>query len=201
MTDCFALLDEPRRPWLDSEALKQKFLALSAAVHPDRVHHLGEAERRAANHRYTELNAAYQRLREPRDRLRHLLELEGGNSTHDLTRVPSDIAETFFEIGQTCREADAHLAELAKASSPLLRAQLFARGQDCTEKLLGLQLAVNRRLQELDEELKALDAQWPTAPPVSSAILDQLDDLFRRISFCTRWTTQLQERIVRFAQF
>ena len=38
MTDAFALLSEPRRPWLDAEALKARFLPLSAAVHPDRVH-------------------------------------------------------------------------------------------------------------------------------------------------------------------
>ena len=35
MTDYFNLLSEPRRPWLNPEALKQKFLNLSAEVHPD----------------------------------------------------------------------------------------------------------------------------------------------------------------------
>jgi hypothetical protein len=38
MTDCFDLLGEPRRPWLDAEALKSRFLLLSAEAHPDRVH-------------------------------------------------------------------------------------------------------------------------------------------------------------------
>src|SRR5215472_9636832 len=76
MVDYFALLDEPRRPWLDAEPLKEKFLALSATVHPDRVHNLSETERAAAQERYTELNAAYQCLREPKERLHHLLELE-----------------------------------------------------------------------------------------------------------------------------
>lgn len=199
MTDCFALLDEPRRPWLDPESLKQKFLALSSAVHPDRVHHLGESERSAAHQRYTELNAAYQRLREPRDRLRHLLDLEGGSTAHEQTRVPSDIAEIFFEIGQACRDADAHLTQQAKAGSPLLKAQLFARGQECAEKLFGLQQTVNARVQKMHEDLKALDARWPAAPPVPPALLDQLDDLYRRISFCTRWSAQMQERIVRLA--
>ena len=75
MTDYFAFFNEPRRPWLDAESLKQKFLALSATVHPDRVHNLGEVERAAAQERYTELNTAYNWLREPKERLQHLLQL------------------------------------------------------------------------------------------------------------------------------
>lgn len=78
MTDAFALLSESRRPWLDADALKSRFLPLSAEVHPDRVHSASEAEKAAANTRYAELNAAYNTLREPRDRLLHLLELEAG---------------------------------------------------------------------------------------------------------------------------
>jgi TPR repeat protein len=38
MNYAFALLSEPRRPWLDAEPLKQRFLARSNEVHPDRVH-------------------------------------------------------------------------------------------------------------------------------------------------------------------
>ena len=34
MTDAFALLAEPRRLWLDADALKARFLPLSTAVHP-----------------------------------------------------------------------------------------------------------------------------------------------------------------------
>ena len=43
MTDHFATLGEPRRPWLDAEALKEKFHRLSGTVHPDRVHGADEA--------------------------------------------------------------------------------------------------------------------------------------------------------------
>ena len=57
MIDCFALLNEARRPWIDPELLKQKFLTLSAEAHPDRVHNASEPEKRAAQQRYTELNA------------------------------------------------------------------------------------------------------------------------------------------------
>ena len=48
MSDDFALLDEPRRPWIDAELLKSKFLRLSTAVHPDRFHAATEDEKRAA---------------------------------------------------------------------------------------------------------------------------------------------------------
>src|SRR5438128_12515999 len=78
MIDYFALFNEPRRPWLDGELLKAKFLQLSAEVHPDRVHGASAADKQRAHERSAELNAAYNCLREPKSRLQHLLELETG---------------------------------------------------------------------------------------------------------------------------
>ena len=57
MPDYFALLNKPRRPWLDADLLKQKFLALASDLHPDRVHNASEAEKSEATKRYAELNA------------------------------------------------------------------------------------------------------------------------------------------------
>src|SRR5580704_17653109 len=107
MTDYFKLLEQPRRPWLDVDALKQTFLARSSQIHPDRVHNAPEAERQAAGERYAKLNTAYQCLREPKARLRHLLELESGARSADIQQVPPALTERFFEIGRLCREADA----------------------------------------------------------------------------------------------
>src|ERR1041385_2136244 len=104
MTDYFALLGELRRPWLDPEKLKAKFLALSADVHPDRFHHTAEAERLAANQRFTTLNTAYQVLREPTERLRHLLELELGAKPADVQQTSRGALELFMEAGQLCRK-------------------------------------------------------------------------------------------------
>ena len=69
MLDNFALLNEARRPWLEAEPLKQKFLALSSEFHPDRAHAAGEAQREAATRRFAGLNAAWQCLREPKERI------------------------------------------------------------------------------------------------------------------------------------
>src|SRR4051812_33187546 len=98
MIDNFALLNEPRRPWVDPDALKTKFLALSSEVHPDRVHNAAEVEKQAANQRYSELNAAYNCLREPKDRLQHLLELELGAKPKDIQRIPAGTMDEFFEV-------------------------------------------------------------------------------------------------------
>src|SRR5262249_28202839 len=127
--DWFALLNEPRRPWLDDELLKKKFLDLSAQFHPDRVHNNPEAERVAAHQCYTELNAAYSILREPKTRLRHLLELELGEKPKEVHGISSDLMEMFQEISRLSREADAFLAEKAKTTSALLQVQLFERSQ------------------------------------------------------------------------
>src|SRR5437879_556468 len=125
MPDHFALLDERRSPWLEPDALKQKFIARSSRVHPDRVHNASPAEKLAAQARYTELNAAYTSLREPKDCLRHFLELETGAKPKDVQIIPQPLMDQFSSIGQVCREADSLLAQKAAVTSPLLQVQLF----------------------------------------------------------------------------
>src|SRR5213593_156293 len=121
MTDYFALLAEPRRPWFDPCSLKQKFLTLSAQVHPDRVHNASDAAKHSAQDRYTELNAAYNCLRDPKERLLHLLELERGEKPKQIENIPPDLMNVFLDISQLCREADAFLTEKAGVTSPLLQ--------------------------------------------------------------------------------
>ena len=196
MTDHFALLNEPRRPWLDAEALKAKFLTRSAEVHPDRVHQSSEADKLAANQRYTELNAAYNCLREPRHRIRHLLELELGAKPSDLTNVPDDLMEVFFSVGKSFREVDALLAEKARATSPLLQVQIFERGQDWVEKLGALREKISVRRELLVGELQAVDAGWEAAVLKPT---DALLRIWRLLSFYDRWLTQIQERVVQLS--
>jgi curved DNA-binding protein CbpA len=202
MVDCFALLDESRRPWIDPEALKQKFLSLSAVVHPDRVHQAGLAEKQAAQTRFAELNAAYTRLREPRDRLRHLLELELGAPPADIQQIPPELVDLFMEVGQANRDADVVLKEKSSIASPLLKVQLFERGQDRTEKLTLLRSKLNGRTDQLLAELRAIDSQWTAKPDDAAArrqLLQRLDDLYRLLGYFGRWSSQIQERIVRLA--
>jgi curved DNA-binding protein CbpA len=199
MTDHFALLNEPRRPWLEPEPLKDKFLALSGTVHPDRVHNLGEAQRAAAQERYTELNAAYNCLREPKERLRHLLELELGALPKDIQRIPSDLMDLSMEIGKGCREVDVFLTEKAKVTSPLLQVTFFERSDEFADGLKALRQRVNSLNERVVEDLKQIDAAWPAPGEKRAAQLQRMEEIYRLLSYFARWTTQIQERIVRLS--
>ena len=202
MADYFALLDEPRRPWLDPELLKAKFHALTATVHPDRVHRATEPEKKEANQRYAELNAAYQCLREPKERLRHLLELERGSKVQDVQKISPGTIDLFMEISQLCRETDAFLAEKARVTSPLLKVQLFEREMTLTDRLNLLLEHLNGRREALIVQIRNLDMAWETAPPIGSSSrlhvlpCSRLEHIYRDFSYLKRWTQQLQERLV-----
>jgi DnaJ-domain-containing protein 1 len=198
MTDYFQLLDEPRRPWLDPERLKEKFLQLSAGAHPDRVHAASEAERSEAQRRSTELNAAYHCLREPASRLRHLLELELGAVPPDIQRVPPALMDLSMEIAGLCRQADSFLLEKDRATTALLKVQAFERGQEWTEKLQSLRQKVETLLDSETAALKNLDGQWNDAAD-HAGCLRRLEEICRLLKYFNRWQAQLQERIVRLA--
>jgi len=195
-TDYFAALGQPRRPWLEPEALKEQFRALAAEVHPDRVHEASEEAKLEAHRRSTELNAAYHCLREPRDRLRHLLELELGRKPSDLTDVPDDLMELFFAVGKLLREADAFRSEKGRATSPLLQVQCFERGQEWREKLGAAIQTVNARREPLIDELKRLGAGWMSPAPKP---WERLLEIWRWLSFYDRWRAQLQERVAQLS--
>lgn len=205
MTDFFALLGEPRRPWLDPDALKQKFLQLSTEVHPDRFHSTSEEEKQRANQRYAEVNAAHSALRETRDRLLHLLELEAGAKPKDVQRIPPGTMDLFVEVGQLCREVDTFLVERSKVTSPLLKVQMFERGMEWTDKLQALLQRIHGKRDELLAELQQMNSAWETAPAISSPErpsklpLERLEQIYRVFSYVARWSEQINERVVQLA--
>jgi DnaJ-domain-containing protein 1 len=194
------LLNEPRRPWLDADLLKQKFLALASDTHPDRVHGASESEKAEVTQRYTQLNAAFNCLAEPKLRLLHLLELELGAKPKDIQQIPAALADLFAEVANSCRSADGFLAEKSKATSPLVQVQLFERGQDWVEKLNGLQRKLNELREKLNNELKSPDAQWISADAAARReTFSKLEELYRLFGYFNRWNKQIQERVVQLS--
>ena len=200
MPDHFALLDEPRRPWLEADLLKQKFLAHSANLHPDKIHSASEAVKKAAAKKFAELNAAYNCLLEPKSRLLHLLELELGAKPKDIQQIPVALADLFAEVATTCRAADDFFTEKSKVTSPLVQVQIFERGQEWVEKLTALQQKLTALRGQLMDRLKSLDEKWGSADAgLRREILPQLEELYRLFGYFNRWNSQIQERVVQLS--
>ncbi len=205
MTDAFALLGALRQPWLDLEDLKSRYLQLSAESHPDRVHESSESEKAAAQERYAALNSSYAKLRDTRDRLLHLLELESGAPPADIQRIPPGTMDLFVEVGQTCRDCDDFLAKKSASDSPMFRLQMMRQGFEWTDRLDALKQRIDARRTELEAELSGLNAQWVSAPvddiPARRRALplERLEQIYRIMSYISRWTSQIQERVVQLA--
>jgi hypothetical protein len=203
--DYFALLDQPRQPWLNPASLKAAFLQQSARLHPDRVQAANAEEQAAATGRFAELNAAYHCLREPKDRLLHLLELESDAPLVNVQSVPPDTIDLLMDTGQVCRQTDQFLAAKARAASPLLQAQRFDQALEWTTRLQALHEQILLRREQLLAELHTMNAAWKSAPPAPSPLragvlpLRRLEEMGRTLSYIARCGGQIQERLAQLS--
>src|SRR5438477_9420256 len=83
--DHFAVLGQPRRPWLDLDQLKQQYQQLTFELHPDRPK--GGADQAD----FAAVTEAYRVLSNPRLRVHHLLSLTAKNNDSGSTKT-SDVS-------------------------------------------------------------------------------------------------------------
>ena len=103
--DFFSLFKFPVRFQIDGSALEQKFRALQAEVHPDKFAHLTESERRMSMQWATRVNEGYQTLRNPLNRARYLLSLQGVDTQEDSnTAMPVDFLMQQMEWREALEE-------------------------------------------------------------------------------------------------
>jgi curved DNA-binding protein CbpA len=174
MTDYFALLDQPRIPWLNPEALKEVFHRKTLEQHPDSA---------AGNDgAFAELNQAYQVLQDPKRRLHHLLSLEN-RARSAQEPVPQDLEQLFLQIGALNQSASRLLTRMREASSPLSKSLLKA-------EVVGAQKEVN----DLRDKVQTLnDAAEQRLRQVDAAEFDELSLLYQRFAYLGRWSAQLNE--------
>jgi molecular chaperone HscB len=91
---------------LESEALERSYREIQSKVHPDRFAHAGDAERRASLQWTTRVNEAFQVLKNPVSRARHLLELQGVDVAFETnTAMPPEFLMQQMELRETLEEA------------------------------------------------------------------------------------------------
>lgn len=187
MTDCFARLGAERRPWLDPEALKEKYHALTAAHHPDVAGASGD---------FAEINRAYQTLSEPAARLRHLLELESPGPLARAQPVPEEVAAFFAPVAEASQRVEAFLRKRAASLSPLAAALLSTEQYQAQEQLEQIIAALQKMQESLLDEVRRADALWLTD---RTAALRLLPALWQSLGYTGKWLATLRESLFRLA--
>ncbi len=182
MTDHFAALAQPRRPWLDAETLRESFQRAAAQQHPDAPGG-GDA-------RFAALNSAHTVLREPAARLRHLLDLTAPGRTSVTASIPPALGDLFMELA-TLRSSLTRFREKEATAASALQRALLAGEKFALRSILDLALhRVTEAHNTALSELRALDGAWAADP---TTVLDDLAALQARFAFLGKWSAQLRE--------
>lgn len=103
--DCFTLFGLPHRFEVDLKALHTRLLTLSRVVHPDVAGVATPEKREQALRLSSELNRAYETLRDPLARAEYLLHLAGGPSASDDKSVPPELLGEVMTLREEIEEA------------------------------------------------------------------------------------------------
>ncbi|MCB2262412.1 MAG: Fe-S protein assembly co-chaperone HscB [Candidatus Thiosymbion ectosymbiont of Robbea hypermnestra] len=164
----FALFGLPLSYRVDNDRLAQRYRALQQALHPDRYAAASDRERRLSLQASTQVNAAFQTLRDPLARARYLLSLHTGD--HGDERESTRDAKFLMEQLEL-REA---LAEVRDQADPLA--------------------AVGAILDRLADHTRALTSELETLPEAPSAQdLEAAQEQVRKLQFITKCRQQAQD--------
>lgn len=186
MNDCFAILDLPRLATLDEEILLHAYAEKCRAAHPDH----GGSEVEAAK-----VNAAYETLRAPEKRLKHLLELAGPDDAKAWRTVPLDDAmmNLFSELGKALEDSAKFLERKAGAQSAIAKALLANEEMQHRESLEQIGFDIERCRSEMELQLPAMDdaientdeSVWPKFAAVQA-----------KFAYLSKWQSQVRERLL-----
>jgi len=186
----FALFELEPGPALDADALKERFARATSESHPDKFAQSPDAERAAAETRYTALNQAYQTLIDPRARLLALYELTKGEKPRDVQRIPPGTMDLFKEVGELCRQLDDFLERKSATTGHLQKAALMGEELTLQDALTDLRTKLEAFGATVDMEIAALDMRWRAG----DKDLGALEAVYRKYSYLARWRQQLEER-------
>jgi molecular chaperone HscB len=173
--DYFRFFALPRKLKLNLKELEREFYKLSRHLHPDRYSNASEQERQWSLEKSARLNDAYRTLRDPIERTRYLLELEGMK----LDEQSSEATQTARATGQEKKQVvpPELLEDVFELNMQLEEVRMSrTHGESNVDLVLDLRAHkenFEKKLAELDRELAGLWTQWDAA-------LDRGDDNARR---------------------
>jgi curved DNA-binding protein CbpA len=182
MTDYFALLDQPRAPWLNPAELKEAYHRKTLENHPDTAAPGGSD--------FAELNEAYQVLQDPKRRLHHLLGLENCAPPPGNQAVPQELQELFLDIGGLTQRANTLLQKTGTTTNALSKSLLKPQMVELQNEAENLRETVRRLFDAASEQLQKINVVWQTNRAGQFAALS---NLYFRFAYLSRWSAQLNE--------
>jgi curved DNA-binding protein CbpA len=187
MIDYFALLNQPRAPWLDADKLKETYHQKTLQTHPD-VH--AQSPGVATDTTFASLNEAYQVLQDPKRRLHHLLSLEGSVPSSSDQAVPVPLQDLFPKMGELTQRANLLTEKIRSTSNALSRSLLKPQILDVQKEAKEVRETIQNLTDVSLDQLRQINATWATNPPEQ---IDALSDLYFAFAYLTRWSKQLDE--------
>ena len=190
MIDYFALLDQPRAPWLDPEKLKDTYHRKTLLAHPDAQTSRGGPDLTDAT--FANLNEAYQVLQDPKRRLQHLLSLEGAAPSSTGQAVPEQLQDLFPQIGPLTQRTKVLLAQIQATSNALSRSLLKQQILEVRQEINEVRGKIQSLSDASFEQLRQINAAWTRSPAEQ---IEGLSNLYFAFAYLSRWSTQLDEMI------
>ena len=186
MPDHFEILSLPKQASLNEDELHRAYAAQSRVVHPDHGGSEGEAAL---------LNAAYETLRAPERRLKHLLKVAGPADAKVWRTIPLDeeLMSLFIALGKALEVSARFLEKKSKSQSALAKALLANEEMTQRETLEGLGFELERRRVALEQELPALDEALQQG---GEQEWKQLAIIQAKFAYLGKWQTQVRERLL-----
>ncbi|MFQ5761876.1 MAG: Fe-S protein assembly co-chaperone HscB [Candidatus Bathyarchaeia archaeon] len=199
----FTMLEEPTRPMLDANKLKETYRTLSPKLHPDHFQTKPAREKALALQWASLLNKAYQTLRDPKLRIRYLISLKTGadpdEEAEKTAAISNETMQLFNEVREECSKTDAFLEKVDKVASRIVLASLLSAEsfQTRIRQLSELREKIAKTRLTLLECLKQQDEEWMKDVQGSNAkLLEALKSVGDGLSFLDKFDALIEERLL-----
>lgn len=189
MMDAFERLGLERGAVLDEEVLKRAWIEHGRTAHPDQAGGDGALS--------AEINAAYEVLREPEGRLKHLLELEHPEESAVWATVPMEegLMQVFMKLGPVLQRVEAFAKKKAAATSALAEALLMG-------EQMRVQEALEERMEELNGLREGLEAGLVEVDVLrgegdAKTAMEAMRVLRAKFAYVGKWQRQAREALMR----
>jgi molecular chaperone HscB len=177
--DYFGMFGLPPKLDLDVPKLEKQFYRYSRKLHPDVYARASEQEQEWSLAQASLLNDAYRTLKNPLERTRYLLKLEGvqfedsrGQGNLNPSKVPADLLEEVFELNMQLEELRQN--QKMGEDDPQLRRDLESAKNQFAEQLTTLDEQVRSRWSAWDAALEQnAEAEKTAAKEAMTALLQR----------------------------